>query len=130
MYKIIGEMESLGDSGEAIGRMLKRMFDHNKQFDGSMLADLNEMLDTVQAAYVVMVENLKAGSQLTDIRNAIDAENRINNCRNTLREKVVVALEGNDYNYLTGVYFMDIISELEHIGDFIINISQAAYGSK
>ena len=28
-------------------------------------------------------------------------------------------------NYPAGVFYMDIISELERIGDFIINISQA-----
>ena len=129
MYKIIGEMESLGDSGEAIGRMLKRKFDHDKQFDEKMLADLNLMLDTVDGAYEVMIANLKT-ERLTDIRNAVDAEARINNCRNNLREKIAVQLEGNAYNYLTAVYFMDIVSELEHIGDFIINISQAASGAK
>lgn len=129
MYKIIGEMESLGDSGEAIGRMIKRRFDHDKKFDDGMIRDLNSMLDTVQEAYDVMMANLKE-EHLTNINNAIDAENRINELRNALREKVAISLEGNDYNYLTGVYFMDIVTELEHIGDFIINISQAAYGSK
>ena len=34
-------------------------------------------------------------------------------------------IESNSYNYLTGVYFMDVLSELEKIGDFLINISQA-----
>lgn len=129
MYKIIGEMESLGDSGEAIGRMIKRRFDHDKKFDDNMIRDLNSMLDTVQEAYDVMMSNLKE-EHLTDISNAVNAENRINELRNALREKVAISLEGNDYNYLTGVYFMDIVTELEHIGDFIINISQAAYGSK
>lgn len=129
MYKIISEMESLGDSGEAIGRMIKRRFDHDKKFDDNMIRDLNSMLDTVQEAYDVMMSNLKE-EHLTDISNAVNAENRINELRNALREKVAISLEGNDYNYLTGVYFMDIVTELEHIGDFIINISQAAYGSK
>jgi len=34
-------------------------------------------------------------------------------------------LENNAYSYLVGVYYMDIISELERVGDFIINISEA-----
>lgn len=129
MYKIIGEMESLGDSGEAIGRMLKRMFDHDKKFTASMVEDLKDMLDTVQAAYDVMMINITK-EHVTEINNALDAENRINNCRNSIREKVAISLEGNDYNYLTGVYFMDIVSELEQIGDFIINISQACQPNK
>ena len=30
------------------------------------------------------------------------------------------------YSYLTGVYYMDVLSELEKLGDFMINISQAS----
>jgi phosphate:Na+ symporter len=42
-----------------------------------------------------------------------------------VREEHIVNLESGQYNYLAGVYYMDIASELEKIGDFIINISEA-----
>ena len=112
MYKIIGEMESLGDSGEAIARMLQRKNVHGKTFDEAMLRR--------------MIENLKKRyADLTDISNATDSEIQINEYRNALREEHIVNLESNSYNYQTGVFYMDIVSELEKMGDFIINISQA-----
>ena len=126
MYKIIGEMESLGDSGEAIGRILKRKNAHNKVFDKTILDRLNKMMDLVQKSYDVMVENLKNKQNLRDISNAENCEYNINECRNHLREEHIVNIESNSYNYLTGVYYMDVLSELEKIGDFMINISQAA----
>ena len=126
MYKIIGEMESLGDSGEAIGRILKRKNAHGKVFDKSILDRLNKMMDLVQKSYDVMVENLKNKKYLHDISNAENCEYNINECRNHLREEHIVNIESNSYNYLTGVYYMDVLSELEKIGDFMINISQAA----
>lgn len=126
MYKIIGEMESLGDSGEAIGRILKRKNAHNKVFDKAILDRLNKMMDLVQKSYDVMIENLKNKKELTDITNAENCEYNINECRNHLREEHIVNIESNSYNYLTGVYYMDVLSELEKIGDFMINISQAA----
>ena len=125
MYKIIGEMESLGDSGEAIGRILKRKNAHGKIFDKAILDRLNKMMDLVQKGYDVMIENLKV-SNLTDISNAENAEYNINECRNHLREEHIVNIESNSYNYLTGVYYMDVLAELEKIGDFMINISQAS----
>ena len=125
MYKIIGEMESLGDSGEAIGRILKRKNAHNKVFDKTILDRLNKMMDLVQKSYDVMVENLKQKKYLSDITNAENCEYNINECRNHLREEHIVNIESNSYNYLTGVYYMDVLSELEKIGDFMINISQA-----
>ena len=126
MYKIIGEMESLGDSGEAIGRMLQRKNVHGKTFDEAMLRRLNKMMDLVENAYQAMIENLKKRyADLTDISNATDSEIQINEYRNALREEHIVNLESNSYNYQTGVFYMDIVSELEKMGDFIINISQA-----
>lgn len=127
IYKIIGELESLGDSGEAIGRILKRKEVHGKVFDKTILDRLNKMMDLVQKGYDVMIENLN-NFELKDITNAENCEYNINECRNHLREEHIVNIESNSYNYLTGVYFMDVLSELEKIGDFLINISQAVVG--
>ena len=125
MYKIVKEMESLGDSGEAIGRILKRKNVHGKVFDKSILDRLNKMMDLVQKGYDVMVANLKS-DYLTDISNAVNAEYNIDECRRHLREEHIVNIENNSYNYLTGVYYIDVLNELEKIGDFLINISEAA----
>ena len=125
MYKIIKEMESLGDSGESIGRILKRKNAHGKNFDKSLLDRLNKMMELVQKGYDTMVANLK-NPELKDISNALNAEYNINECRNHLREEHIVNIESNSYNYLTGVYYIDVLNELERIGDFLINISEAA----
>ena len=127
MYKIIGEMESLGDSGESIGRILKRKEAHGKVFDKTILDRLNKMMDLVLKAYDVMIENLR-NDVLSDISNANNCEYNINECRNHLREEHIVNIESDSYNYLTGVYYMDVLAELEKIGDFLINISQAVVG--
>ena len=127
LYKIIGEMESLGDSGEAIGRILKRRNAHGKTFDKSILDRLNRMCDLVQKGYDVMIENLK-NPESTDLSAAANCEYNINECRNHLREEHIVNIESDSYNYLTGVYYMDVLAQLEKIGDFLINISQALVG--
>lgn len=127
MYKIIGELESLGDSGEAIGRMLARRNDHGKTFDSEQLKRLGRMCDLVDTAFRAMIENMKASyNSIRDISNAKDAEYNINEYRNTLREEHIINIEENpDYNYQIGVFYMDIVAELEKMGDFIINISEA-----
>lgn len=126
MYKMIGEMESLGDSGEAIGRMLVRKFTHEKFFTEEMLGKLNGLLDLVDKAYKIMQENISTPYHAkVDLTSALEAEDAINKYRNRLREENITALETGEYNYLVGVYFMDTVAELEKIGDFIINISQA-----
>ena len=126
-FKIIGEMESLGDSGEAISRLLQRKRDHGKVFNELMIKRIGEMLDTMQNAYTVMNANL-AMANVTDISNAYAAEDAINNMRDALREEHLKNMEVKSYDYTAGVYYFDLIQELETMGDFMINISQALVG--
>ena len=88
---------------------------------------INLMIAKVDSAYEVMIANLTAAHEgtLTSIANAYDAEEQINALRNELREAEIEALDNNDKNYQTSVYYIDIINELEHMGDFMINISQS-----
>ena len=132
MYKIIGELESLGDSGESISRILSRRNIHNKSFDPETIKKINAMIDLVDHAYSVMIDNLNLAenSTLEEISNAYAAEERINVLRDNLREEEINSLENNRKNYQTSVYYMDIVSELEKMGDFMINISQALYKCK
>jgi len=126
IYKIIGEMESLGDSGEAIGRMLRRLHVHGKSFDADMLRKLNRLIDYVDAAYKAMLDNLKAGDkEVRDITNASEAEYNINGYHNSLREELLSHIETDSNKYQLGVFYMDVVNELEQIGDFIINVSEA-----
>ena len=129
MYKIIGELESLGDSGESISRILSRKNIHKKVFDAESVKKLNAMVDLIDSTYDVMIENMKLAfdGKLTEIANAYAAEDRINNLRNNLRDEEIESIENERKNYQTSVYYMDIVSELEKMGDFMINISQSLY---
>lgn len=126
MYKIIGELESLGDSGESISRILSRRNIHKKTFDEDTVKKIGMMTDAVSEAYDVMIENLKSAfdGNLVEISNAYNAEDRINSLRNNLREAEIEEIENGGKNYQTSVYYLDIVSELEKMGDFMINISQ------
>ena len=126
MYKIVGELESLGDSGETISRILSRKNIHKKNFDADALKNLATMADAVLAAYDVMIENLEAAhkGELIDIANAYNAEQRINTLRNNYRDAVIEDMESGAGNYQAMVYYMDIMNTYERMGDFMINISQ------
>ena len=43
---------------------------------------------------------------------------------------MITNIEHDDYKYQVGVFYMDVVNELEQIGDFIINISQALLEEK
>ena len=126
MYKIIGELESLGDSGEAISRILARKNIHKKDFDADTLKRLNTMADAVDEAYDVMIANLTAAhrGELTTITNAYNIEDRLNSLRNNLRDAEIEAIDSGDKSYPASVYYIDIVNTYERMGDFMINVSQ------
>ena len=126
MYKIIGELESLGDSGEAISRILSQKNAHGKAFSPEAITKLNRMIDQVDRAYDVMIRNLSGDiTKIDDIASAYDAEDSINNMRNNLRDEEIRLIEQKGDNYQTSVWYMDIISHLEQMGDFMINVSES-----
>ena len=126
MYKIIGELESLGDSGESISRILQRRNLHKKEFDEDTVSNIEKIAKAVDHAYLQMIDNLSAAHRgaLCDITNAYNAEARVNAIRNYLRDSEIEAIESGSKTYQNSVYYMDIVSEFEKMGDFIINISQ------
>ena len=126
MYKIIGELESLGDSGEAVSRILSRRNSHKRTFTSEQVEKLGKMLNVLDHAYEVMIENLKAEKfEEIGLRLATDCEIELNELRNNIREEEIMQIEQNGANYQASVYYLDTVSELERMGDFIINISQA-----
>lgn len=127
MGQIIKELESLGDSGETICNVLKRRNAYNKTFDKETLQNLALMADSVDNAYQVMIENLHAAHNgtLADISKAHNAETHINTLRNYLRDSEIEAIENGSKNNQSGsIYYIDLISVLEQMGDCLMNISQ------
>ncbi|MFA5848544.1 MAG: Na/Pi cotransporter family protein [Bacteroidales bacterium] len=126
MYKIISEIESIGDSGFSIARILERKKSQNKKFDEEMLKKLDLMFVLLEKAFDNMIDNLDQGyTKVSNITDAENSETDINLLRNKLKDEHLENLENNIYGYQTGVFYMDIVAECERVGDFIINVSEA-----
>ena len=129
MLRIVGELESLGDSGEAISRILTRKNNHEKHFSSKHLASLLEMTGLVDNAYEAMIYNLRNATTIPNIDNALKAEMALNAKRDKCREEEFAILETQGEEYFESVSFLSVLDELERMGDFIINVSQSAFKS-
>ena len=126
LFKIVSEMESLGDSGEAISRILSRRNEHGKRFTDKNVEKIDLMLNLLDKSYAVMIANLDKGFDgRVDLRLAEEAEIELNEMRNRLREEEIHSIDEGNESYSSSVYYIDLISEIERMGDYIINISQA-----
>ena len=128
LYRIVGEMESLGDSGEAISRLITRAIDHGQKLSDEHKKHVYDMIVLVGRAYEATIYNLEHSTTITNIDNAVEAEIHINRMRDKLRDVELKAVENNGEAYFESVYYLDLVEGLEKMGDFIINISQAVMG--
>ena len=126
MYRIISEIESIGDSGLNIAQILKRKKSQKVLFVEYMQTNIFKMFDILEKAFDIMISNLDLGySKLNDINSAEDVEDEINKLRIALKDEHTGNLESKKYGYLAGIHYMDIIEECEKAGDYIINVSEA-----
>jgi phosphate:Na+ symporter len=62
-----------------------------------------------------------------DIHETYRIENRINQMRKDLKEENARSVEEKKYDHAAGSLYVDMISEMEKLGDFVVNVVQARY---
>ena len=124
MLNIISEIESIADSCLGIGKILTRKIESGVDFNDEIYSNIDNMYVYVKAAMEMMITQLKHMENVSN-KSLIDSYNKereINNFRNSLRSANVENINARHYEYQAGIYYMDIIGDLEKTGDYIINV--------
>jgi phosphate:Na+ symporter len=126
ILRSVTEIESIADSACNIARHLKRKMEAGVEFEESMVENINSMYELLDEALDNM-QNLLKNQKITesDLVNSRHIESSINEKRNLLKRENVENLDQKLYSYQNGVFYIDIISECERMGDYIINVIEA-----
>ena len=65
-----------------------------------------------------------------DVTLAYNLENEINSYRNLLKKSNIDNIDNKLYKYSDAIFYMDIISECEKLGDYVLNVVQAMIEKK
>lgn len=126
MLRTAGEIESCGDVCFNIARTLRRAREREIFLPIELRTDLISMLDITIRGGERMVEVLKKPNCTpSDAHISYNIENEIDNKRDELKNRNMNHLEERRYSYQASVYYLDIIDECEHYGDYALNIVQA-----
>lgn len=127
MLREITELESIGDSCWNLARTIDRKRQTNQDFTEKQYEHIHFMMDLTSQAIAQMVTLIEKPEHLpADINKAFNLESEINNYRNQLKSKNIVDVNNKEYDYQVGVYYMDLISECEKLGDYVINVVEAS----
>lgn len=127
MLAIVSEIESIADCCLGVGKILQRKQQSQTRFSDYIYQNIDLMFGYVQKAMdnmMLLLQDMENNNQ-HDILASYNREREINNFRNTLRNANIENINGHQYEYQAGIYYMDIISDLEKTGDYIINVVDA-----
>ena len=130
MLRQITELESIGDSVYNLGRTLNRHRMHCQDaFTPDQTQHMHAMLQLVESAIAEMMKRIdQPASSKTNITTSINIEHEINNYRKQLRNQNLHDVNAGLYSYQLGVFYVDFISECEHLADYVMNVVQAGKG--
>lgn len=131
MLRAVSEIESIADSCNNLARSIKRRNEFKSEFTEEQNKHLDHMFELVSGALDRMNVILHKPELVhDDINPSYNIENEINNYRNQLKSRNIEDINNKLYQYQDGVYYMDMVSESEKLGDYVLNVVQAVIEKK
>ena len=130
MLREISEIESIGDSCYNIARTLNRKVVGKEDFTEKQYEHLHQMFELTDDSLTQMNVMLSGRKYDLDVNRSFNIENEINNYRTQLKSLNINDLNNHEYTYAIGTMYMDIVSECEKLGDYVINVVEARMGTK
>ncbi|MRX71274.1 sodium-dependent phosphate transporter [Bacillus lacus] len=123
----VRDIERIGDHFENVVELVDYKLANKVKITDQALADLNEMFE-------LTIQTLKDAITALDDKNTelaskvITAEEQIDKMERSLRKKHILRMNEGQCSGQAGIVFVDIISNLERIGDHSLNIAEAVLG--
>lgn len=131
LLRAVSEIESIADSCNNLARSIKRRNEFKSVFTEEQNNHIDQMFKLVSSALDRMNAIMhKSDLNPNDINESYNIENEINNYRNLLKAHNIEDINNKLYQYQDGVYYMDMVSESEKLGDYVINVVQALIEKK
>jgi len=127
MLREVTEIESIADSCHNLARTIDRRRQSNITFTESQNENIRMMFELVNNSLRQMILILEKPEHhsIADLNKIYNMEDEINNFRNQLKNQNLLDINNKEYDYQTGVCYMDMIAECEKLGDYIVNVVEA-----
>ncbi|MDA3812337.1 MAG: Na/Pi cotransporter family protein [Spirochaetaceae bacterium] len=123
MIRIISELESLGDSCFSLIMLTEKKYKKNTPFHGEAIEEILPYAALVSEFLTFIKENLNHHLSQQNFEKANILEDKIDTNRDVLRKKARNHItEGSDVK--GELLYIDIVRNIENMGDYCLNIAQ------
>lgn len=130
MLREISEIESIGDACYNMARTINRKIKGKEDFTEKQYERLHQMFELTDDALTQMNQLLGGRKENFDVNRSFNIENEINNYRTQLKTQNINDINNHEYTYAIGTMYMDIVSECEKLGDYVVNVVEARMGAR
>ena len=123
LLRVAGELEDIGDCCHRLVQLAHRKYRKNRVLPQETLREIKVFSEQILDFMELYQTHLKDGS-IPDIKKAELIENRIDASRKSLRKNAVKRMQDNE-NLKAEMIYIDILNEMESIGNDALNVVQA-----
>ena len=123
LLRVTGELEDIGDCCHRLVQLAHRKYRKNRVLPEETLREIKVFSEQILDFMELYQTHLKDGS-IPDIKKAEEIEDRIDASRKSLRKNAVKRMQDKD-SLKAEMIYIDILNEMESIGNDALNVVQA-----
>jgi len=123
----VNDLERIGDHAVNIVEIARRKIEKKLSFSDSALSEAERLRDEIEQMFNDIIAALEH-DDVEHAKTAIDHERNVNNMQMEFRRSHVDRMGNGLCSAEAGLIFIDLVDNIEKIGDHLTNIAQAIIG--
>jgi len=124
----VNDIERIGDHAENLIELGERKISDNLPFSEQAMSELKQMHGEIQQMTASAIKALESNDP-EEAKAVMQKEERVNKLTEQMRQNHIKRLNEGTCRVLSGIIFLDMLSNFEKIGDHLTNVAQAVMGN-
>jgi len=123
LFSTANDIERIGDHAENIADFAKSIIEREIFLDEDTVKELDGIYELIKRGFALSIDALSTGDQ-EKVQQAIQIERDIDKLKIEVRDKYMKRMNKGIASAESGIFVMDLLSNLERVSDHFINIAE------